>query len=95
MYARGREDNEVLGAYGRDMVNENGERLLIFTVNHGLALVNTFFSTRKSGTSRTFNGSGQQKQTDCVLTRQHDRKIVRDVLIHRKPFFALFPTITS
>ena len=53
----GSKDNEVLGAYGRDTLNDNGERLLTFAANHGLALVNTFFSTRKSGTSRTFNGS--------------------------------------
>jgi len=46
------------------MLNENGERLLPFAVNHDLALVNKFFSIRKSGTSRTFNGSGQEKQID-------------------------------
>ena len=45
-------DNVVLGAYGRDTLNDNGERLLTFDANHGLALANTFFSARKSGTSR-------------------------------------------
>ena len=94
-HARGREggggvgskDNEVLGSYGRDTLNDNGERLLTFAANHGLALVNTFFSTRKSGTSRTFNGSGQEKRIDYILTRQHDRKLVRDVKVHRQPTF--------
>ena len=44
----GSKDNGVLGAYARDTINDNGERLLTFAVNHGLALVNTFFITRKS-----------------------------------------------
>ena len=35
----GSKDNEVLGAYGRDILNDNGERLLTFAANHGLALV--------------------------------------------------------
>ena len=60
----GTKDNEVLGVYGRETLNDNGERLLAFGANHGLALVNTFFSTRKSGTSRTFNDSGQEKRID-------------------------------
>ena len=66
---------------------DNGERLLTFAANHGLALVNTFFCTRKSGTSRTFNGSGQDKRIDYILMRQHDRKLVRDVKVHRQPTF--------
>ena len=43
----GSKDNEVLDAYGRDTLNDNGERVLTFAANHGLALVNTFFSTCK------------------------------------------------
>ena len=46
----GNMDNEVLGAYGRDILNDNEECLLTFAANRGLALVYTFFSTRKSGT---------------------------------------------
>lgn len=41
----GSKDNEVVGAYDRDTLNYNGERLLTLAVNHGVALVNTFFST--------------------------------------------------
>ena len=57
----GCKDNEVLGTYGRNTLNDNGERLLTFADNHGLALINTFFSTRKSSTSRTFK---------CMLLRR-------------------------
>ena len=56
----GSKDNDVLGDYGRDKLNDNGERLSNFAANHGLTLVNTFFSTLMSGTSRAFDGSGQE-----------------------------------
>ena len=38
----GSKDNKVLGAYGRDTLNDNGELLLSFANSHDLALVNTF-----------------------------------------------------
>lgn len=57
----GRKDNEVLGANGRDTLNDNRERLFTFAANHSLAPANAFFSARTSGTSRTSNGSGQKK----------------------------------
>ena len=72
------EECKVLGAYGRDSLNDNGERLLSFSANHELALLNTFFSTAKSAVSYTFNGRGK-KCIDYILTRQRDRKFVRDV----------------
>ena len=42
----GSKDNKILGAYGRDTLNDNGELLLSFANNHDLALVNTFFSPK-------------------------------------------------
>ena len=54
--------------------------MLTFAANHCLALVNTFFSTRKSGT-------GQEKRIDFILTRLNYRKLVRDVRVHRQPTF--------
>ena len=51
-----KKDSQILGAYGRDTLNDNGELLLSFANNHDLALVNTFFSTPKGGVSHTFNG---------------------------------------
>ena len=38
----GSEDCKVLGACGRHTLNDNGERLLSFSADHGLALLNTF-----------------------------------------------------
>ena len=75
------EECKVLGAYGRDNLNDNGERLLSFSANHELALLNTFFSTAKNAISHTFNGRGK-KCIDYILTRQRDRKLVRDVTVH-------------
>ena len=51
-----KKDRQILGAYRRDTLNDNGELLLSFANNHDLALVNTFFSTPKGGVSYTFNG---------------------------------------
>ena len=72
----GSESNNVLGAFGRDVINDYGERLLSFAANHDLSLVNTFFRTPKGGILHTFNGRGK-KRVDYILTRQRDRKLVR------------------
>ena len=74
----GSEECKGLGAYGRDNLNDNGERLLSFSAN---ALLNTIFSTAKNAISNTFNGRGK-KYIDYILTRQRDRKRVRDVTVH-------------
>ena len=50
------EDDRVLGAYGRDELNNNGKRLLNFATDNKLAVTNTFFSTRKGGISHAYNG---------------------------------------
>ena len=81
----GSKDSKILGAYGRDTLN-NGELLLSFVNNHDLALVNMFFSTLKGGVSHTFNGRGK-KRIDYILTRQRDRKLVRNVTVHPQPPF--------
>ena len=77
----GSEECKVLGAYGRDNLNDNGERLLSFSANHELAVLNTFSSTAKNVISHTFNGRGK-KRIDYIFTRQRDRKLVRDVTVH-------------
>ena len=43
----GETDSKVLGACGRDMLNENGKLLLGFADDNKLALLNTFFCTPK------------------------------------------------
>ena len=82
----GSKDNNILGAYGRDTLNDNGQLLLSFANNHDLAIVNTFFSTSKGGVSHTFNGRGK-KRIDYIRTRQHGRKLVRNVTVHPQPSF--------
>ena len=64
----GSKDSKILGAYGRDTLNDNGELLLSFANNDDLALVNTFFSTPKGGVLHTFIGRGK-KRIDYILTR--------------------------
>ena len=42
MRGTGWTDSKVLGAYGRDELDENGERLLIHATDYKLALLNTY-----------------------------------------------------
>ena len=72
------EDDVVLGAYGRDELNNNRKRLLSFATDNKLVITNTFFSTRKGGISHTYNGVigdrvGDFKRIDYILTRQAHR----------------------
>ena len=61
---------------------------LSFANNHDLAIVNTFFSTPKGGVSHTLNGRGK-KRIGYILTKQRDRKLVRNVRVHPQPSFLL------
>ena len=80
----GSESNKILDAYVRDEINGSGEHLLSFATNHDFSLVNTFLGTPKGAISHTFNGRGK-KRIDYILTRQRDRKLVRNVTVHRQP----------
>ena len=80
--------NKVLGAYGRDKLNENGKPLLGFAEDNKLALLNTFFCTPKSGVSYTFqsaNRSKGQARLDYIPTKQADRRLIRCVNVRRPP----------
>ena len=82
----GETDSKVLGAYGRDKLNENGKLLLGFAEDNKLALLNTFFCTLKSGVSYTFqsaNRSKGQAHLDYILTQQADRRFIRCVNVRR------------
>ena len=66
----GSKDSKILGAYGRDTLNYNGELLLSFSNNHGLALVNTLFSTPKGGVSHTRYISRAREKTDRLHSNE-------------------------
>ena len=50
----GSADSKVLGAYGRDELNDNRERLLFHAADSKLALLNTFFAKLNRGELYTF-----------------------------------------
>ena len=84
------EDNGVLGAYGRDELNDNGKGLLNFATDNKLAVTNTFFSTRKGDILRTYDGvigdrAGDFKRIDYILTRQAHRPRVHNVEVNPQP----------
>ena len=53
----GETDSKVLGAYGRNKLNENGKLLLGFAEDNKLALLNTFFCTPKVACPIRFTAS--------------------------------------
>ena len=80
----------ILGTYGSDELNDNGKLLLSFATDNKLAIMNTFFSTRKGGVSHTYNGvigsrTSDFNRIDYVLTRQVHRRRVRNVVVHPQP----------
>ena len=84
------QDEGILGTDGRDELNDNGKLLLTFTTDNKLAIMNTFFSTRKGGVSHTYNDvtgnrTSDFKRIDYVLTRQEHRGRVRNAVIHPQP----------
>ena len=83
----GSKDNNFFGAYSRATLNDKEELLLSFANNHHyLTVVNTFFRIPKGGVSHIFNGRGK-KHIDYILTRQRDRKLIRNVTVHPQPSF--------
>ena len=84
-------DSKVLGAYGRDILNENGNLLLDFAEDNKLAPLNTFFCTDKSGVSYTFQSANRsigQARLDIILTKQSDRRLIRCVYVLWPPLKA-------
>ena len=81
-------DRKVLGAYGRDELNDNGERLMTHAIDNKLALHNTYCATPARGISYTFqslNRENAQYRLDYILTRQVDRRLVRNVTVRTPP----------
>ena len=81
-------DSKVLGAFGRDELNDNGERLLTHATDNKLALVNTYNASPARGISYTFqspNRGKDQHGLDYMLTRQVDRRLVRNVTVRTPP----------
>ena len=86
----GTEDDGVLGAYGRDELNDKVNACLNFATDNKLAATNTFFSTRKGGISHTYDGvvgdrAGDFKRIDYILTRQAHRPRAPNVEVHPQP----------
>ena len=45
---------QVLGPYGRDVLNDNGEHLVHTAAYAGMTIANTIFSTPKGGQQSTY-----------------------------------------
>ena len=89
----GEADIKMLGAYGRDVSNENGKLLLGFAGGNKLALrtEHFYFCTLKGGAAYRFQGANRRKgqaRLEYILTKQVDRRLVRCVNVHRPPLDA-------
>ena len=83
--------SKEFGAYGRDVLNENGKLLLGFAEDNKLAILNTFYFTPKSGVSYTFqraNRSKGQTRLDYIITKQADCQVIRCVEVRQSPLEA-------
>ena len=81
-------DSKVLGAYGRDELNDNGRRLLIHAPDDKLALLSTYFAIPARGISYTLQSPNRGKAQyglDYILTRQVYRRLVRNVTARTPP----------
>ena len=81
-------DSKVLGAYGRDKLNDTGQRLLIHATTNKLALFNTYCATPARGISYTFqspNRGKAQYRLEYILTLQVDRRLVLNVTVRTPP----------
>ena len=81
-------DSKVLGACGRDELEDNGERILIHATDNKLALLNKYYATPARGISYTFqspNRGKAQYRLDYILTRHVDRRLVRNFTVRTPP----------
>ena len=70
---RGDADDKVLGAHGREELNDSGERLFAFASDNKPATMDTSFSYRNGGISYRFNSISScrgQKRLDYIPTRR-------------------------
>ena len=74
---------------GCDNLNDNGERMPKNAADNKLALLNTYYATPARGISYTFqspNRGKAQDRLDYILTRQLDRRLVRNVTVRIPPW---------
>ena len=88
-------DSKVLGAYGRDKLNEKGKLRLGFAEDNKLALLNTFFTPLKVACLYVLKRQPQQGSSTFglhpdfyILTKQADCRLIRCVNVRRLPLEA-------
>ena len=68
----------VVGPYGRDVLNDNGEHLVRTAVDCGMTIANMFFSTPKGDQQSTYVIlKGDAWRLDYIMTRHADRRLIR------------------
>ena len=73
---------QVVGPYGRDVLNNNGGHLVRTAADAGMTIVNTFFSSPNGRQQSTYVSSkGDAWHLDYILTRHADRRLTRKITV--------------
>ena len=68
----------IHSGYGYDIRNKESEHILEFAIVHNLVVGNSYF-TKKDNHLITYQSEGISSQTDYILVRRSDFKLVRDI----------------
>lgn len=85
----GRRDSmykEVMGPFGEDIRNNNGERLLNFCILNNMLVTNTLFEHKNIHRyTREMSSRGEKSIIDYILVQKEKRAIVLDTKVRRGP----------
>ena len=73
----------MLGPYGRDVLNDNGEHLVRTATDADMTIANTFVPTPKGGQQSIYvSPKGDTWRLDYILTRHADRRLIRNITVY-------------
>lgn len=74
----------VMGIYGEETRNTNGERLIDFCIQNGLVIQNSFFQHKDCHKyTREEPGRNEKSIIDYIITEKIDRRMIQDVRVYR------------
>ena len=86
---------KILGASGRDTLNDDGEQLHSFSANHGLALLNTFSVPPSTQFHMCSTGEAKLVWTLCLRGRETENSCVVLLCTPNRHFYQSQTTTSS
>ena len=79
-----KENNNIIGPFGEDVMNDNGERLFAFCEQYGLKILNGFYQHKDIHKFTRHQDTLQQKSIiDYIITKQQTALNINDVRVFR------------